>query len=912
MLNGNGNCVACLVRIGFDESATAEPTETASLTFGDFEVARREDGSFWELGHGAMGVTYRATDMVLHRRVALKVIDVSAAPGGAKAVRERFLREARAAAALRHPNVAGVFHFGAAPELDRCYYAMELVEGETLEMLVRREGPVSTEAALEIGIQVARALIAAGAQNLIHRDLKPANIMLTPNDSAAGGVEVKVIDFGLAKVTGGAGDEMDLTHGGFVGTPTFASPEQFAGKPADARSDIYSLGVTLWYALTGEVPCPGQTIEEIRHRQRDLPLPVAQLAARKIPKSVTALLRRVLAVDPARRPASPRELLAGLESCRARLASPNEARVRRWAAVLLLTALVGAAFFTLRNQQPKNAPAPVPDKSIAVLPFENRSTGQENAFFADGVQDEVLTDLAKIADLRVISRTSVMRYKSGAARNLREIGEQLGVAHLVEGSVQRLGNKVRVNAQLIDARTDRHLWAQIYDRDVADIFAIQSEIAQTIAAQLQARLSPNEKAAIEAPPTADLAAYFLYVRAVAILDAINGSMDEKKDLSQAADLLNQAIQRDPAFLLAYCRLANAHDGLYLLNLDHTEARRALAETAVNTALRLNANSGEAHLALASHLYANLQFDRALAELAIAQRTLPNNPRTYQLGGLIKRRQGHWKEALANQKRALELDPRNDFTLGQLAVTYSGLRNHREEAAIQDRVLALQPDYPGARITRAMTEIYWHADTGPLHAVLDALPPETQSEVDFAEARIFLAMCERDAAGLTNTISALRDTNFWSSLRYPRAFGEGWAALLRGDTTAARAAFTAARLEQEKTVGAQPDWAPPIAALGLIDAHLRRKEEAIREGRRAVELLPIAKDAMRGPGIVARLAMIYAWTGEKDLAVDQRRIAVKVPNGPTYGELKLLPDWDPLRGDPRFEAIVASLAPKAAP
>src|SRR5881392_373201 len=317
-LNAKGDCLACLLRTGLDESVV-KTKPLVSLVLGDFEVEQRADGFYWELGHGAMGVTYLAMDKVLRRRVALKVIDVPAAARGLQSMRERFLREARAAAALRHPNVAAVFQFGASPDASHCYYAMELVEGETLETRVRRDGPLKAKPALEIAIQIARALMSAAAQGLIHRDLKPGNIMLTPDNAATTDLEVKVIDFGLAKAIADAGGEMDLTHGEFVGTPNFASPEQFGSGPIDARSDIYSLGATLWFALTGLAPHPGSTIEEIRDRQtRDNP-PVEQLAARKVPALLIKLLHRLLAVDPAQRPASARELMEKLEFCRQRL-----------------------------------------------------------------------------------------------------------------------------------------------------------------------------------------------------------------------------------------------------------------------------------------------------------------------------------------------------------------------------------------------------------------------------------------------------------------------------------------------------------------------------------------------------------------------------------------------------------------
>src|SRR4051812_21885316 len=316
-MTAKGECLSCLLHLGFDESS--EPV--ASPIFGDYEIARREDGSFWELGRGAMGVTYRAEDKTLNRFVALKVIEAPGGANGGQLVRDRFLREARAAAAFRHPNVAAVFHFGASSVGDRCYYAMEVVEGETLEALVRREGPLKVEAALEVAVQVTRALIAAAEHGLIHRDLKPGNIMLTRTGAGPAELDVKVIDFGLAKAITLNGNEMDLTQGSFLGTPAFASPEQFRGVPADARSDIYSLGATVWYALTGEVPSEGTTIDEIRRCQSERPLPLKKLAARKIPKPVIQLLGRILAVDPAQRPASARELMESLEQCRARLRS---------------------------------------------------------------------------------------------------------------------------------------------------------------------------------------------------------------------------------------------------------------------------------------------------------------------------------------------------------------------------------------------------------------------------------------------------------------------------------------------------------------------------------------------------------------------------------------------------------------
>ncbi|MBA2623238.1 MAG: hypothetical protein H0U88_06405, partial [Chthoniobacterales bacterium] len=607
-----------------------------------------------------------------------------------------------------------------------------------------------------------------------------------------------------------------------------------------------------------------------------------------------------------------------------KLAAPLSARKGAGRKLLVMAALAlmlgAAAIGTLkfRGKHFASAPAvsgsgaaPVADKSIAVLPFANLSANQENAFFADGVQDEILTHLAKIAELKVISRTSVMQYKTGAERNLREIGTQLGVAHLLEGSVQRAGSKVRVNAQLIDALTDGHLWAQTYDRDLADVFAIQSEIAKAIADQLQAKLSPTEKAAIEQRPTADLAAFDLYTRAKTLRLTTSFSALGKNNLLQAVELLNQAVARDPAFLLAWCELAGVHDNLYFLGIDHAPDRLALGDAAVQAALRLRPDAGEAHLVLAQHLYRGyLDYDRARAEIAIAQHTLPNNAAVFELTGYIDRRQGRWEESTRNLERAIELDPRNLFTLQQISLSYNALRRYAKMAASLDRALAIKSKDVDTRVARALVDLEWRADPRPLHTTIEAiLAEDPAAAATLADTWLMLALCERDLAAADRAFAALADTFGDSAIRLSRAFGQGLVARLRGDVAGARAAFTTARVQQEEVVRAQPEYAPALCVLGLIDAGLGRKEDALREGRKAVELLPVARDSGNGAHMIEYFAIIAAWTGDKDLALEQLAVAARIPSKISYGRLRLHPFWDPLRGDPRFEAIVASLAPK---
>ncbi len=558
------------------------------------------------------------------------------------------------------------------------------------------------------------------------------------------------------------------------------------------------------------------------------------------------------------------------------------------------------------------APA-IPEKSIAVLPFENRSEDKQNAFFTDGVQDEILTDLAKIADLKVISRTSVMLYKSGNPRNLREIGQQLGVAHLLEGSVQRAANRVRVNAQLIDARTDAHLWAQTYDRDLADVFAIQSEIAKAIADQLQAKLSSQEKAAIEQPPTTDVTAFDLYSRAKSLILTTNFSTVGRAKLLQAVDLLNQAVAHDPSFFLAYSKLADAHDQLYFLGGDHTAERLALAEAALQAAFRLRPDAGEAHLARAGNLYRGyLDYDGALAELEIARKTLPHDPRVFELTGFIARRQGKQEEGLRSLERALDLDPRNFFTLQQIALSYEFLRRYSEEAAILDRALSIKPDDTDTKSARALVEFNWKADTRPLHQTLESIRKRNPAAIHTAEW-VICALAERDAIAATNALATLGENTFslnFGAALLTRGFGEGVVARMMKDEGKARSAFTTARAQQEKIVQTQPNYGPALCVLGLIDAGLGRKEEALREGRRAIELMPVEKDSINGAHMIGYFAIIAGWVGEKDLACEQLATATRLPGARlSYGQLKLLPYWDPLRGDPRFEKIVASLAPK---
>ncbi|HEU0209229.1 MAG TPA: protein kinase, partial [Candidatus Udaeobacter sp.] len=818
--NGLG-CMFCLLQagIGSEEKATQGSTSNAFQSdgrFGIYEIDCYADGSFRELGRGAMGVTYRATDTSLQRKVALKVIKMDVAQRSAD-TRERFVREARTTAALRHEHIATVYQFGMRLETGEYFYAMELIEGETLDERVRRTGPLDAHTTVEIARQVTSAIAAAEKHGLVHRDLKPANLMLVnADDSDTAGndqrrfkrnrtqashndaiPEVKIIDFGLARVFHAATDQKSLTHDRFVGTPAFASPEQFEHSTLDVRSDIYSLGETLWFALTGKTPFSGRSLEEIHRAQQSNVLPIEQLKAARVPHRLKSLLVSMLAFEPAARPGT-RELRTRLQHF-----SPKRRSVRRRQAVLAAaaTVVVGISLLILIHR-----PA---DKSIAVLPFENLSADPANVSFTNGVQDEILTRLAGVADLKVINRSSVLQYPSGAARDLHKIGHQLGVARVVEGSVQRAGNRVRVNAQLIDVSTNRALWAQSYDRDLADVFAIQSEIATSIAHQLQANLSPREKTAIQQAPTSDITAFELYARAKDLL----ASRNAKANLLEAADVLNQAVAHDPSFFNAYCLLASTHDRIYFFGDDHTPARLALAETAIEKAFRLRPHAGEAHLARAQNLYRGyLDYDAALAELEIAARTLPNDASVFALKGYIQRRQGKQEEAVRSLEHAIDLDPRNSFTLQQIALSYRHLRRFTEERSALDRALAIEPNDLDTKLERAAVDFYWKADPRPLHQMVDSIRSTNPAAIgDIAEYWLSAALAEHDASAAKSAVTAAGENPAFTdeAVTFSPLFMKGVIARMAKDDAGAYAAFTAARAEQQKIMEANESFGPAL-------------------------------------------------------------------------------------------------------
>jgi len=546
--------------------------------------------------------------------------------------------------------------------------------------------------------------------------------------------------------------------------------------------------------------------------------------------------------------------------------------------------------------------ADIPSKSIAVLPFENLSKDEENAFFAGGVQDEILTDLARIADLKVISRTSVMKYKSGPERNLRDVAKALGVAHIVEGSVQRAGGRVRVNAQLIDARSDSHLWAEHYDRDVADVFAIQSEIAQAIADQLQAKLSPTEKASVEARPTQNAAAYLLYLQA---LDTWRHSQTNE-ELRQVEATLEKAYAADSSFALALARLSIVESFLYL-NKDPLPGRLEKARATANEALRLQPNLPEAHMALGQVYLREHDYERALAELTVAKAGLPNDSSVFLSLGAIERRQGRWSQSTADTEKATELDPKDAFLWMNLATNYRAFRQFPRAADVLDRACAAEPNFYAAQLQRAQIHLDWKGDLSRMDELLSHTPETFDPNGLATLFRFHLRLFQRrynEAIDLLKKSPLDRFAGIRTGGPYPKSFLLGCAYFFLKDDINTRSAFEAARGILENGIREEPNDAARHALLGWTYAGLKRKKDAVREGKRAVELLPESADAFDGPLMILVLAQIYTLVGDFDSALPLIEHSLCSPAGITVPLLKLDPVWDPLRNDPRFERLLA--------
>ncbi|HEY4281797.1 MAG TPA: tetratricopeptide repeat protein [Chthoniobacterales bacterium] len=568
---------------------------------------------------------------------------------------------------------------------------------------------------------------------------------------------------------------------------------------------------------------------------------------------------------------------------------------------------------SLDSPAPSLSPTLIPEKSIAVLPFENLSDDQQNTYLADGIQDDILSNLAKLADLKVISRTSVRQYRGGA-RNLREIGVALGVAHILEGTVRRFENRLRVNAQLINARTDAHIWGDTFDREITDLFLLQSELAEKIAGALRANLSPEEKASMQMHPTGDLEAYDLYLRARDLF-RWSGTGDPRENGEKALRLLDAALARDPRFALSHSLASRFHTELYWFGYDRTRERLAKGRTEAETALKLRPDLSEARLALAyCHYYGAREYDLALKELELARQATPNDAEIWDGIGAVKRRQGKWDEAVADFERARQLDPRNASVIWNLGETYSCLGRYDDGNRMFAEGLHINPNAHLFSLVLAANELKKDGNLSALKDALKGMPADFNPGGAVTTVALRVALMERDydkAARLLDAsgMDEMNDGGIGGmagaidGYTYPKSWYEGLIAQRTGDAAAAKRAFGATRFTIEEDARVCANDEKSICLLGLIDAALGRKDDALTEAHRATEVLPIEQDAFDGPILTTNLAVVYTQTGELDLAITLLERLTKLPNGPTAGTLKVEPEWDPLREDPRFQALI---------
>jgi TolB-like protein/Tfp pilus assembly protein PilF/predicted Ser/Thr protein kinase len=895
------------------------PVQRIGERIGAYEIVR-------EIGRGGMGAVYLAkrADGQFEKEVAIKLLKRGT---DTDEILRRFQAERRILARLDHPNIARLLDAGTTDD-GLPYFVMEYIDGVPITDYVRK-GPLSVAQRLPLFLKVCEAVQFAHQQRIVHRDLKPGNIFVRQDG------EPKLLDFGIAKLLASGNDALELTltaERRF--TPVCASPEQARGETVTPASDVYALGALLYEMLTDRPPhrfstphpSPSEVAQVIGEQEPTRPsLSIYDNQVRRqLRGDLDNIVLTALRKEPARRYSSVAVLSEDIRrhvEGRAIRARPNtlayvsrrflgrqKYRISAWVLVAGLGTALGIVLFSYRAELRKRpsfsnsqAPLAIADKSIAVLPFRNLSNDTANAFFADGMQDQILTDLAQIADLKVVSRTSVMQYRD-PARNLKEIGEALQVAYVLEGAVQRNGSRIHMNAQLVDTRTNARVWAENYDRDVADVFAMQTEVAEKIVTQLKVNLSPREKVAIAERTTNDVEAYDWYLRAKSWAEQPRVG---KEGELEAEGFLDKAIQRDPNFARAYCLLSTVELILYRY-FDHSPERQVKAENAVKTAVRLRPDLGQVRLAEAGYYYRIRNFEKARTALTAASRIMPNNSDVLVWSASIDKRQGRWKESLTQLERALEVDPRNPDILHDLINIYRELRRYSDSQRLVETGLAEFPEAKLAFLDDKFSVAYAIGDTKTCREIIESLPRGYNPGGHTSMIRFQVAFLDRDWDEAERVIDAAKKLAPEGYL-VPIPFLYGFMARAQGQPEKARPLFTQARKILEQTLIKRPDDAEPLIWMGLTDAALGRKEEAIREGREAVAKEPISRDASTSVEFETSLAQIYAWAGEKDLAIEQLAAVVKLPNGPTVGYLKLSADWDDVRGDPRFAQIVEESA-----
>jgi serine/threonine protein kinase/Tfp pilus assembly protein PilF len=918
----DGVCSVCLLKtcLGvLTESWPAGSVHSAGILsdFDDYELLE-------EIGRGGQGIVYRARQKSLDRTVALKVIGLGPAYMAAtKAHFERFRLEAKAAASLNHPCIVPIYEVG--ERKGCCYFSMGLVEGRQLDQVIRRE-PMAFRRAAELIAKLARALHYAHEHGILHRDIKPGNILLDEKG------EPHLTDFGLARFVE---TESDVTRTAEVlGTPSYMAPEQAVGNNAAVSSatDVYGLGAVLYQLLTGHPPFAGGTTYETIRLLQEIEPRQPRVWNPKVDRDLSTICLKCLEKNPKRRYSSALALAEDLdrwlkhEPIRARRIGVFT-RGKKWVrrnpsiavmAAMLLALAVPLAVMIWKTGSERAGPSnPVaPEKSIAVLPFENLSDEKQNAYFADGIQNEILTRISKIADLKVISRTSTQHYKS-APENLPEIGKQLGVAHVLEGSVQKSGDSVRVNVQLIKAATDSHLWADTFDRKLTDIFSVESDVAKAIADQLRAKLTGQEEQAIAAKPTDNPEAYNAYLRGLAY--TLKPGLSVANTLG-AQKYLKEAVRLDPKFALAWALLSSTESGGYVTQtLQPTVTLCEEARQAAEAAVTLQPNLGEAVLAKGQYHYACLKdYDIAVHYFEQARPLLPNSSRIPESLAYVMRRRGQWDRSEWYFNKAEQLDPRNGDLLTQHAFSYSFLRRFPEALRKLDQILNITPDDLDTLVFKAAIA-QAEGDLPRASALLAPLHPNADDP--FAvEVQVYQAILERWPAPMITRLQELlaKPDPALGFYNGELRFCLGWAQDVAGDHGAAQETWRQARTELEPFLKEQPENDTLLADLALTNMGLGDKAAALALAERVMAANPIETPYIgRTPlDIFARVA---AGTGEPDraivalqklLSIPYESLLASVPLTPAL--LRLDPMFDPLRKDPRFQKLCEEKQPPATP
>ena len=865
-----------------------------------------------ELGRGGMATVYLARDLKHDRPVALKVLspELAAVLGP-----ERFLREVKITARLNHPHILPLLDSGEADSF--LFYVMPYVAGESLRDRLTREKQLPVDDALQIAREVADALSYAHSHDVVHRDIKPENILLESGHAV-------VADFGIARAISAAGGDRLTETGLAVGTVAYMSPEQAAGsQDLDGRSDLYSLGCVLFEMLAGQTPFTAPTVEGVVRQHLTAEAPGITALRPAVPGWVAAAVARALAKTPADR-FSPVALFAEALTRHESAATPAAVPAPVVAAPVapparrLRPALVGAAgvvvvvgaLLALRvGRQPRAPATAAPARTaIAVLPFQNLSADGPHAYFAGGLHDELLTQLSKVAALSLRGRTSVMGY-AGTTKSIPQIAEELQVGVLVEGSVQVVGERLRVNVQLIDAATDEHLWAESYDRTLDDAFAIQSDVAQRVVAAVGAALTSTERQGLSESPTANEETYRLYLQGREY-QTRPGFLRPNVEIAQ--QLYERALALDPDFALAHAALSEAHGTMYWFGYDPVPARAARQRVEAEAALRLAPGLPQAHGAMGwAHYWGRRDYRRALEEFAIARQGLPNDARLAASIGYVHRRLGNWDEVHAAFETATRLDPRDAHLFVDLGgATYFLMHRYADALRAFERALSLAPDLHVATVYRGLIHVYWHGQLDTLRAILSRLPSDAElsSYGTAPHERMRLLLWERQPDSLLQALRAERVSVF-EGQRYfrPASLYAGWAHQLRGNAAAARAAFDSARVLLDSVITELPDDWRMHAARGLTLAGLDRRDEALGEARWLRQSVEYREDARTGPAVAEERARILAQVGQADGALDEVERLLADPSELSVHTLRLDPRWDPIREHPRFRALMAEYA-----